>query len=141
MNGRGVRLAVVIVVVAIVIAGLLFFSGGSNPPANSNQNQQPDGNTTGSRRNAGEAVDTDRVTIESFSFTPANISVKIGTRVTWINNDSTAHTVTERDGQPGPVSPNLNHNQSYSFRFIRAGSYHYHCTIHPEMTGTVTVTP
>jgi heme/copper-type cytochrome/quinol oxidase subunit 2 len=48
--------------------------------------------------------------------------------------------VTENDGQTGPDSDLLSPGQSYSFTFNQAGTFHYHCKIHPEMTGTVTVT-
>ena len=81
-----------------------------------------------------------KVSIQNFAFTPSSITVKKGTKVTWTNDDSTTHTVTETDSQTGPDSGNLNPGSSYSFTFDTAGTYHYHCSIHTEMTGTVTVT-
>ena len=83
---------------------------------------------------------TNSVTIENFAFSPASISVKKGTTVTWTNKDSTEHTVTETDGAAGPKSDNLGTNKTYSFTFDTAGTFHYHCSIHPDMKGTVTVT-
>jgi plastocyanin len=74
------------------------------------------------------------------AFSPANITVKTGAKVTWTNDDSVAHTVVENDSQTGPKSGDIMPGKSYSFTFTKAGTYHYHCTIHPNMIGTVTVT-
>lgn len=89
--------------------------------------------------NSSQSVTTDAVTMQNFAFSPANITVKVGTTVTWTNEDSTVHTVTETDGQDGPKSGDVGQGSSYSFTFKKAGTYHYHCQIHPYMTGTVTV--
>lgn len=83
---------------------------------------------------------TDSVTIDNFAFSPADITVKAGATVTWTNKDSVTHTVTETDSLKGPDSGNLASGKTYSFTFTAAGTYHYHCSIHPEMLGTVTVT-
>jgi plastocyanin len=80
------------------------------------------------------------VTISNFAFSPANLTVKKGTTVTWTNQDSTAHTVTETDGQKGPDSSSLGNGKTYSFTFDTVGTFKYKCSIHPEMLGTVTVT-
>ncbi len=86
------------------------------------------------------AQSTNAVTISNYAFSPASVSVKKGTTVTWTNRDSVGHTVTETDGQAGPNSGTLNNDQSYSYTFNTAGTFHYHCSIHHEMVGTVTVT-
>jgi plastocyanin len=83
---------------------------------------------------------TNAVAIQNFAFSPSAITIKKGTQVTWTNKDSVTHTVTETDGQTGPNSSSVNSGSSYSFTFNTAGTYHYHCSIHPDMTGTVTVT-
>jgi plastocyanin len=83
---------------------------------------------------------TDKVTISNFSFSPASITVKKGTAVTWTNHDSVAHTVVETDGQTGPQSQDIANGQSYSFTYNTVGTFHYHCSIHPDMTGQVVVT-
>jgi len=82
------------------------------------------------------------VTIKNFAFAPAAITVKVGTKVTWINQDTDAHTVTSQQGSGGPLaSAALSTGQSYSYTFTKPGTYAYLCTIHPFMTATVTVTP
>lgn len=81
------------------------------------------------------------VAIKNFAFAPAALTVKAGTKVTWTNQDSDAHTVTSA-GSGGPLSsPALDTGGTFSFTFTEAGTYRYLCTIHPFMTATVTVTP
>jgi plastocyanin len=78
------------------------------------------------------------VTIVDFSFQPFLVTVPAGSTVTWHNNGSTQHTVTANDGSfdSGPIGP----GGSFSQTFSTPGAYRYHCSIHPNMTGTVMVT-
>ena len=81
---------------------------------------------------------TRTVLIQNFSFKPAHITVKRGTRVTWINKDMTKHTATASNGafDSGVLRP----GQSYSHTFKTAGrTNNYHCEIHHSMRGSVTV--
>lgn len=78
------------------------------------------------------------VTIQNFAFSPASLTVAPGTTVTWTNKDSTAHTVTADSGT-GPSSSQIAPGQSYSYTFQQSGTYAYHCSIHPQMKATVTV--
>jgi plastocyanin len=88
---------------------------------------------------AGPAVATSAVAIQSFKFGPAAITVKAGTTVTWTNKDDEAHTVFFAfDGSKSPIL--VNNNNVYTKTFSTPGTYTYHCTIHPFMTGTVEVT-
>jgi plastocyanin len=86
---------------------------------------------------AGAQGNSTTVSIKNFAFNPPNATVAAGTTVTWVNNDQTAHTVTADDGtfDSGTLQP----GQSFSFKFDKAGTYAYHCNIHPDMTATVTV--
>jgi plastocyanin len=77
------------------------------------------------------------VAITGFAFTPPRIEVTRGTRVTWRNDDPTAHTVTS-DGDVFD-SGTLDAGATYAIRFERAGVYPYRCLIHPEMRGAVKV--
>jgi plastocyanin len=81
------------------------------------------------------------VAITNFAFSPASLTVKAGTKVTWTNKDGDAHTVTST-GSGGPLnSPAMNTNDTFSFTFTTPGTFNYLCTIHPFMTAVVTVTP
>ena len=78
-------------------------------------------------------------TIADFSFSPATVTVPAGTTVTWRNTGSVRHTVTADDGSFD--SGNLSARDSFSMAFATAGSFAYHCAIHPQMVGSVVVTP
>jgi plastocyanin len=82
---------------------------------------------------------TNSVVIKNFAFSPAMITVAVGTTVTWSNSDQDRHTVTASGG--AFKSPTLNTGDTFRFTFTKAGRYEYLCTIHPFMTGTVVVTP
>ena len=87
------------------------------------------------------AVATSAVTIDDYAFGPQNITIKAGTKVTWTNKDSVAHTVTaDTSSSNAPSSSEIAPGQSFSFTFLKAGTYGYHCTIHPSMQASVTVT-
>ncbi len=86
---------------------------------------------------AASAATGDAVSIANFSFQPATITVPVGATVTWTNNDSAGHTVTANDGSF--KSDRLESGATFSQTFAKAGSFAYHCSIHPGMTGTVSV--
>lgn len=76
------------------------------------------------------------VQIADFAFNPDTITVTAGMEITWTNEDSTVHTVTGADFESGEIKP----AQSYNHAFSSPGTYDYHCSIHPSMTGQVVVT-
>lgn len=90
---------------------------------------------TGPGARAAEA----QVTIDNFSFSPAEITVAKGTRVTWTNRDDIPHTVTSRDDPHVLKSPALDTEDSYALTLDTPGTYHYFCMLHPHMQGTVIV--
>ncbi len=74
----------------------------------------------------------------SYSFSPAKLTIKIGTTLIWKDVSSAPHTVTSDDGttfDSGTVSV----GSSFRFTFKTAGSFSYHCNIHPYMRATVVV--
>jgi plastocyanin len=80
------------------------------------------------------------ITIKNFAFSPASLTVKSGTTVTWTNQDSPPHIVVSDTGSAAAFSSDsLSTGASYSFTFIQAGTYPYHCSIHPSMKGTIVV--
>jgi plastocyanin len=78
------------------------------------------------------------VAIKGFSFLPNSMTVQVGTIVTWVNHDSVDHTITSDDGKFD--SGNIMSGGEFKFAFSQPGTYSYHCSIHPSMTGVVTVT-
>jgi plastocyanin len=77
------------------------------------------------------------VTIKDFDFSPMAVTINAGDSVTWTNKDGEPHTVTSVDGLFR--SGGLDENDSFTFKFAKAGVYKYLCTIHPKMTATITV--
>lgn len=71
------------------------------------------------------------------SFTPRDLDVQVGTTVTWMNTDRDSHTTTS--DASGWNSGTLSPGRQFSFTFQTAGTFPYHCTFHPGMTGRVVV--
>lgn len=96
----------------------------------------------GSGKAAQTAVATDaapQVIIDNYAFSPVALTVKVGTTVTWINQDDDAHTVDSTQGKF--KSATLNKGDRFVFRFTEAGEYPVYCRFHPKMTAKVIVQP
>ena len=91
--------------------------------------------SSGTNNNIAQAPNT--VSIVNMAFTPATITVTAGTTVTWNNNDNITHTVTADDDSYD--SGNIGAGSSFTRTFSIAGTYPYHCTIHPSMKATIVV--
>jgi plastocyanin len=77
------------------------------------------------------------VKIDNFSFTPATITVAVGTQVTWTNRDDIPHTIVTEDKTV--KSKALDTDEKFSATFDKPGTYSYFCSIHPKMKGTIVV--
>ena len=82
------------------------------------------------------AVETTNVMIDNFTFEPAQLTVKVGSTVTWKNRDDIPHTVVSAGKFR---SKTMDTDDSYSFTFTAAGDYKYFCSLHPHMTGVIKV--
>jgi plastocyanin len=123
------RLSVPVLAMATLVALAACSSGSSAAPGAASAAAP----STAASAAAGAAA----VAIKDFAFNPATIQVKAGQSITWTNQDSTAHTVTLDDKSVD--SGNIEANATYSHAFAQAGTFSYHCAIHPQMKGTVTV--
>ena len=74
------------------------------------------------------------LTTAAFGTNP--LTVATGTTITWTNHDTIAHTTTSN---VGTWNSNLAAGASFNFTFTTPGTYPYHCTVHPNMVGTITV--
>jgi len=97
--------------------------------------------SSGTAATAAPAAAAVNIDITSHAF-PANMDVAKGTKVTWSNKDTTAHTVTSgtrpnKDGKfdSGQLAPST----TFSFTFTEAGTFNYWCQNHSTMNGTITV--
>ena len=121
---------VLVVVIGAVLALSVFGCGGGGSAAT----PTPAGAQAISCNASGSGT---AVSIANFSFSPASANVAVGGFVTWTNNDSTTHTVTFDSGPNcGSVSSG---GGTHTAQFTVAGSYAYHCSIHPSMKGTIVV--
>jgi plastocyanin len=77
------------------------------------------------------------VGIKEFAFTPATLTVPVGTTVTWTNHDENPHTVTSATG--AFRSAGLSNEETFTQTFTRPGTYQYFCALHPHMKATVIV--
>jgi plastocyanin len=125
---RGARLAALAAAAMIAIAAC----ASSSTPAPS---VSPSVASSPATSPAGSAATG--VAIAGFSFQPATITIPVGTTVEWTNSDSTGHTVTADDGSF--KSDRLGSGATFSRTFATAGTFAYHCSIHPSMTGTIIV--
>lgn len=88
------------------------------------------------------------ITIKDLRFNPEKVTIAEGTKVRWVNEDTTAHTSTSADfsadatTQPAGAwsSTIMDPGQSWERTFDTAGDYPYACSIHPYIKGTVEVT-
>jgi plastocyanin len=87
---------------------------------------------------AAQAADA-TVNIDNFTFSPAQVTVAPGTTVTWTNRDDIPHTVTDAAEKRDFKSAPLDTGERYAHVFSTAGTYHYFCSLHPHMQGTVVV--
>ena len=77
----------------------------------------------------------DQVTIQNFAFDPIVLTVTVGTTVTWTNKDSAGHRPTFADFASGTLAT----GDTFQHTFDTAGTFDYHCSIHPSMTGKIIV--
>lgn len=77
------------------------------------------------------------VLITATAFVPSEITASVGSTITWYNQDTQIHTVTAVNATFD--SGNLAPGATFSYMFEEPGTYSYFCTLHREMTGTVTV--
>lgn len=126
---------IIAVIALIVIGGGIFLVAGQS----GNQTQQGSTSQTqpATQTSTSPAVATNAVTIQNMAFSPASLTVKVGDKVTWTNQDSIGHSATADDNSFDTGI--LAQGQSGSTTFSKAGTYTYHCKIHPSMTGTIVV--
>lgn len=78
-----------------------------------------------------------KVSMKNFLYTPKEVTISVGDKVTWINDDVEPHTVTTADWDSGAIDV----GQSYSRVFDTQGTFEILCQFHPDMIGKVTVNP
>ena len=77
------------------------------------------------------------IKIDNFSFSPATITIPVGTTVRWTNGDDIPHTVVSDD--KAFKSKTLDTDEAFTYTFTKPGTYNYFCSIHPKMTAKIVV--
>jgi plastocyanin len=85
------------------------------------------------------SVSDNTITIVKNTFKPADMTVKAGSTVRWVNADDHPHRIEFENKAFTTSTFLLGASQSASQRFDKAGSFNYSCMIHPYMQGTITV--
>jgi len=115
----------------ILFLPILFISNSCNKSSDNNMTNGTSG--TGGKGSPG----TNEVFIQGMAFSPSIITVAVNTTVTWTNKDAITHTVTSDSGAFD--SGNVVSGSTFSYTFATAGTFAYHCKIHPSMVATVVV--
>ncbi|MEK6936859.1 MAG: cupredoxin family copper-binding protein [Nanoarchaeota archaeon] len=125
-----------IFLVLLIILGLLI-TGCSKQETAPVEETAPVVEKQGDEKGVSAGGEAASVIIKNFKFVPSEIKVKVGTEVTWRNDDSVSHTVESIDGVL--ASDNLEQGDSVTFTFNSPGRTDYICGIHPSMKGAVIV--
>ncbi len=125
----------------LAIAALVLASCQPAAPATSPA-ATPQAQVTGTAP-AGSGAGATTVKLVDTTFEPAQLTVKVGTTVVWMNTSTMNHTVTADDGSFG--SDTLASGAQFQFTFTKAGTFRYYCKFHggpggKGMSGTITVT-
>jgi plastocyanin len=83
------------------------------------------------------APQTRQVSIDNFTFSPAQLTVPAGSKVVWVNHDDVPHTVVSN--AKAFASKALDTDEQFVHVFAAAGTYPYFCSVHPHMTGQIIV--
>jgi plastocyanin len=116
-------------VVALAAAGC----GGSDNGGSSSSAASSTSTAASSSSGGGVAIK-----MQNIQFAPKDVTVKVGQKVTWTNDDSVDHNVTAQSGADFK-SKDFGNGATFSFTPDKAGTIKYVCTIHPGMTATLTV--
>ena len=129
MNMRRI-LPALCAVVALAAAGC----GSSNSSSTSSGSSSGSASTPAASSSGGGVA----IKMQNIAFDPKAVTVKVGQKVTWTNDDSVEHNVTSKSGE-SIKSANFGNGATFSFTPTKAGTINYVCTIHPGMTATLTV--
>ncbi|MDO8185139.1 plastocyanin/azurin family copper-binding protein [Conexibacter sp. JD483] len=132
---RSLPLLLVLAAGALALAGCGGDDSGSGSSASTGAATAPATTSTDAAAAAGGDVE---VKMQAIAYSPQTITVRPGTRITWVNEDDVLHDVVSTEGEriESRLFPK---GDSFSFTPTRSGLIHYVCTIHPGMEGNITV--
>jgi plastocyanin len=131
-------LAPVLVLLAFGLAACGSSGDSSTESSVSSETTDTSAESTGSApAPSGEAARAEKVKIVEFVYGPDPVTVQVGGKVTWQNEDTAPHTATADDGSFDTGT--IEQGKIKSETFKQAGTFTYFCEIHPTMHGTVEV--
>ena len=122
---------------SIVLVGVAACGGGYSSPTTPTTGGTNNQGTPGATQGTPVSVTSGAEFKTTNAYAPNPLTISAGGTVTWTNSDSTTHTSTGDDGSwnSGNIAP----GGQFSRTFPTAGSFKYHCSLHPGMVGTITV--
>lgn len=133
MHQKRAAIVLGVCLAALLAIALVGCSGGGSYGGSATST--PSGSSGAGGTSTGGAAEGTTVTEQGFAFNPSTLTVKVGDTVTFTNQDSAPHNV-KIDGQELGTQAQ---GESKTWTATRAGSFPYVCTIHPSMTGQITV--
>lgn len=133
MNTRRLAAAAFALAVTATVVGCTASTGGTVAPSTGASPSSNAGSPPGNPQM------TATVTIRGFKFIPDKVTIKKGGTVTWVNEDDVKHDATPKGNTGFTATKLLAKGESGSATFAAAGTLDYSCSVHPAMTGTVTV--
>jgi plastocyanin len=121
---------------AVLVVAVAGCGGSSNSGSSSGSNSTSSSSSSSSSSSGGGGT---QVKMQNIAFSPKATTVKVGQKVTWVNDDSVAHNVTANSGASFK-SKDFGSGGTFSFTPTKAGTIKYVCTLHPGMSATLTVT-
>jgi plastocyanin len=137
---------IIAIVVAVVVLGglgynLYIANNDEDVDPIATESTQSTNDTSVPEESTDTTPEDEAITIDNRAYGRESVTVKSGTTVTWTNQDSLDHDVTpDEETLEFSRSEMLSTGDSYSVTFTTPGTYTYHCTPHPDMTGTIIVT-
>jgi plastocyanin len=128
-------IARVLIASALSLSAIACGGGDSLPPTSPSPMPPPAAPSGGASSSV--TIPSGAEVLGNRAFNPGEITVAIGDTVTWVNTDTVSHTSTSNAAgwESGTIAP----GRQFSFTFGTAGTFPYHCRIHPGMVGTVVV--
>lgn len=119
--------------IAVSVLSLMTACGGYSAPTSPTTGN----NNTSSGNGTPVTIVKGAQTLTTTAYNPNPLAITAGTTVTWTNSDSTPHTAVSDNGTFN--SGIINGGANYSFTFQNKGTFTYHCSLHPNMVGTINV--
>jgi plastocyanin len=129
----------VLVAVVVLGGGYLLLNKNKTTPSGSTQMEMTPSaqNPTTSESAKENTEENNQVDITNFAYAPSTITIKAGESINWTNSDGVDHSATADDSSWDTGI--LSQGESKSITFAKTGTYKYHCSLHPNMHGTVIV--